>query len=65
MNIYDATEAAYNNGYKQGVKDLAERVKEKGFYWDLTSRKYYPCIDLTHEYIDKIAKELLGERSEK
>jgi hypothetical protein len=29
MNEHDETEQAYKKGYQQGVKDLAERVKEK------------------------------------
>lgn len=29
MNIYDATEIAYTNGYNQALKDFAERVKEE------------------------------------
>jgi hypothetical protein len=28
MNILDATETAYKNGYAQGVKEFAERVRE-------------------------------------
>lgn len=29
MHIHDATEQAYKNGYETGVKDFAERLKEK------------------------------------
>jgi hypothetical protein len=29
MNIYDATETAYKNGYKQGVKDAAKWISVK------------------------------------
>lgn len=28
MNKHDATEIAYKNGYEQGVKDLAHRLKD-------------------------------------
>ena len=29
MNVYTATEQAYKNGYEAGVKEFAERFKEK------------------------------------
>ena len=29
MNIYDATETAYKNGYKQGMKDAAKWISVK------------------------------------
>jgi hypothetical protein len=30
MNIHDATECSYKNGYMTGVKEFAERLKEQG-----------------------------------
>ena len=32
MDIYTASEVAYKNGYKAGVKELAEKLKEYFFY---------------------------------
>lgn len=58
MTEYDATEQAYKNGYKQGVKDFAERVTEALYEADDVN-------PLTEWKIDQIAKELLGERREK
>ncbi len=58
MNKYDATEISYSNGYKQGVKDLAERVKETKF-------KHGNEYMIYADNIDQIAEEMLGERSEK
>lgn len=29
MNIYEATETSYKNGYRAGVKEFAERLKEE------------------------------------
>ena len=29
MKEYDATEVAYNNGYKKGIEDLFNKLKER------------------------------------
>lgn len=61
MNVHDATEAAYKNGYeegyRQGVKALAERAKR--YYASLPTK----TIPTVVEYNIKIlAEELLEER---
>ena len=72
MNIYDATETAYKNGYKAGVKDFAERLKGK------VEAEIYDDVDpsgetLRYEYyivyvedIDEALTELMegGKESE-
>ena len=53
MNKHDATETAYKNGYEQGVKDFAERVKT---YYRHTTSKPLPAT--VEYYIDQIKKEM-------
>lgn len=56
MNEHDATEVAFNNGYKKGVEDavrkmqseIKERCIEKGIY---------PVI--VKNVLDKVAEEML------
>lgn len=62
MNEFDAAEIAYQNGYKQGVKDLAERVKAEvqksiNQYWSTDGGGYYLAEDVIPD-IDQIAKEM-------
>lgn len=56
MNIHDATEVAYKNGYEKGVKDFAERVKQ---YYNHYSTRPLP-VNVVY-YIDQILKDLLKE----
>ena len=72
MTEHDATEQAYKNGYKQGVKDFAERVKESIAnleYRANTHRKTVKVEELREQIdwvlhtvvpqtIDQIAKEM-------
>lgn len=51
--------AAYKNGYEQGVKDFAERVKT---YYEHNSSRPLPATVVY--YIDQIAKELKGDKNE-
>jgi hypothetical protein len=53
MNEFDAAEIAYQNGYKQGVKDLAERVQK--YYSNLKEGSVGVSIGY---YISVIAKEM-------
>jgi hypothetical protein len=53
MKEFDATEIAYQNGYKQGVKDLAERVQ--GYYSNLKEGAIGASIGY---YVAVIAKEM-------
>ena len=54
MKPYEATEAAYKNGYKQGVKDFAEMVKK---YQVMLFNEIYSSKGFA-KAIDKLAKEL-------
>ena len=59
MNIHDATEQAYKNGYEAGVKEFAE--------------KYCSRFDLTCNYtngyiigsVQSVLKELIGNDKER
>ena len=53
MNILDATETAYKNGYAQGVKDFAEAVK-MAFYYEFD--EIIPSI--MADKIDNLVKEM-------
>lgn len=55
MNIHDATETAFRNGYEAGVKELAERVKQK-----IPKMCWVEEIDKLniHRCVDNLAKEL-------
>ena len=60
MNIHDATEIAYKNGYEkgyqQGIEDFAERIK-----------KYYNCLHgktssaVVAYHINQIEEELFNK----
>lgn len=72
MNGYDATEQAYKNGKRDGVREFAERVEETTWYHinakgelviGANSETNVPLYKA--EDIYQIAKEMLGERSEK
>ena len=54
MKPYEATEAAYKNGYKQGAKDFAERVKELVDFFAINKMQ---AMVMKSE-IDKLAKEM-------
>ena len=56
MNKHDATETSYKNGYEQGVKDFAERVKN---YYRYTTSKPLPAT--VEYYIEQIEREMLNE----
>ena len=62
MNISEATETSYKNGYKAGVKEFAERLKEKasthncrynGIVYDIKAVGIYD--------IDNLLKEMAGD----
>ena len=56
MNIHDATEFAYKNGYKDGVKEFAERLKNH--FWSKAD-----CDVLIRGVLDNLLTELT-ERKE-
>lgn len=63
MNIYNATEIAFKNGYEKGVKDFAERLSDK-ISDSLERSQNSPDGDnyfITDVYtdIDKLEKEML------
>lgn len=49
MDMHDAIEQAYKNGYKKGAKDYAERLKAE-------MRKY--CGEITEDDIYDLLKEM-------
>jgi Holliday junction resolvase RusA-like endonuclease len=55
MHIHDATEQAYKNGYKAGMKDFAEKLKKRAY---LNS---YCVYVVTNDDIDNLLKELTGK----
>ena len=62
MNIHDATEQAYKNGYEAGVKEFAKRLKDNIDYG-----KIYRTVDdyeLTITHIKNTAKELTKNDAE-
>lgn len=56
MNIHDATEQAFKNGYKAGVTELAERFEEE---LGETFFNHYPFVLTT---LDNLAKEMTEVR---
>ena len=62
MNIHDATEISYKNGYEAGVKEFAEKLKENIDYG-----KLYRTVDdyeLTITHIKNTARELTKNDAE-
>ena len=55
MDIHTATECAYKNGYKAGMKDFAERLKEIKLNKQVLR---LPLLDLD---IDNLLKEMTGK----
>lgn len=62
MKVHEATERAYKNGYAKGVKEFAERLKEKaivnGFVCSgaLVRTEY----TISKESLDNLVKEMEG-----
>lgn len=56
MDIHTATEQAYKNGYKAGVKDTVENLK-------IHFQKFFgnDCDSI----FDKVVKEVIGDESNK
>ena len=54
-DCYWATEQAHKNGYAKGVKEFAERLKEK-FTLQWCGSKY----GIIHSWIDNLVKEMVG-----
>jgi hypothetical protein len=49
----------YQDGYRQGVKDMAERIKT--YYQNTTSR---PLPATVEYYVDRLAKEMCDNTEE-
>ena len=60
MNVLDATEIAYKNGYKKGIKDFAEKVKD---IVDEPALIRGRVIDTIIARIDDLVKEMTEERN--
>lgn len=56
MDKHTATEMAYKNGYAKGVKEFAERLKEK-FTLQWCGSKF----GIIHGWIDSLVKEMVGD----
>jgi hypothetical protein len=61
MNIHDATEQAYKNGYAQGIKDFARRLKEYKYLSSDWSHGEHPFV-VEESDIDELAEEMVGDR---
>lgn len=48
MDLYAATEQAYKNGYKAGIKEFAEKIKAKNGNYFLES--WYESADICYEF---------------
>ena len=60
MHIHDATEQAYKNGYKAGMKDFAEKLKkDKQRFRDVMLLVNWK--DWFDKAIDYELKEMVGE----
>ena len=54
MNIHDVSEQAYKNGYKDGVKEFAKRLKQEA---DVDGSTWWIAgID-----VDKVLREMVGD----
>ena len=65
MDIHTATEQAYKNGYKAGMKDFAEKLKKQGIPITVGkghSRVYVMCSNI---HIDNLLEELTGNEKER
>lgn len=58
MNEHDATEQAYKNGYKQGIKDMQKRLIEKAYQSSDWSHGEHPLV-VEIDDINEIVQELL------
>ena len=59
MHIHDATECAFKNGYKAGVREFAEMLKERGIpiaNKKGTGRVHVMCSNI---HIDNLLNELI------
>lgn len=63
MNEHEATEVAFKNGYKQGVKDtvrkIIKRIKEDAITVSILSNPPKFVLEIREDDIDLIAKEIL------
>lgn len=64
MNVHDATEVAYKNGYEQGVKDMTERIRRyyKTLPGKTMSASVEYCIGL---FASELIESKIGKASEK
>jgi hypothetical protein len=58
MNIHDATEVAYRNGYKAGVKEFAKTLRARAF------NDAYGYYIVVIDQITELEKEMAGGRDE-
>lgn len=61
MNLHNATEIAYKNGYKQAVKDLIEEFEENA---DILFDGFRNIYVITERDYNEIIKKYTGEQNE-
>jgi hypothetical protein len=60
MTINEATEQAYKNGYADGVKQFAERLKERKYQSSDWSHGEHPFV-VEESDIDELVEEMVGD----
>lgn len=60
MNEHDIAEVAYKNGYAKGIKDFAERLKERKYKSSDWSHGEHPFV-VEESDIDELAEEMVGD----
>lgn len=60
MNIHDALEQAYKNGYEAGVKEFAEAVKMTAC--NIANKEGYVRQDRLAQAIKNLKSEMVGEK---
>lgn len=60
MKPHDATEQAYKNGYADGVKQFAERLKERKYQSSDWSHGEHPFV-VEESDIDELVEEMVGD----
>ena len=58
MNEYDISEYSYKNGYADGVKEFAERLRKSRYGWYDWNEKE---IVYAQTDIDNFVKEMVGD----
>lgn len=60
MDKHTATEQAYKNGYAKGIKEFAERLKERKYQSSDWSHGEHPFV-VEETDIDELVEEMVGD----